>query len=326
MGSLRRCGYAIVSGLAIGLLLSSNGCSSKPDNVWPDKPGLKVLTSFPPIQCFVMNVAGDDATVKVLRTSEGAHHESDPAPLHLKLASKCDALFINGLELDDKMGNQIRKTCGKLNFNLIRLGDKIDKKLLLEGECHHDHAHHPGEEHDHGIDPHVWLSPKQAKTMVAAIRDELKRLDPPHAGGYDSRAEAYLAKLEQLEQDGLALLKDKKDRKILTHHDALGYFAQNFGLKIISQIQVGDVEPGSKELTKIIDLAKKYGVRTIAVEPQFNRNTAAAVIKAELEKAGIGAVFVEVDTLETADEAELTADFYERKMRQNLENLAKALQ
>ncbi len=318
---VRLAGFQFVS--MIGLFTLFSGCERKSENVWPDKPGKKVLTTFAPLQCFALNVAGDDAIVKVILTSEGAHHHGDPAPQHLKLAAKADVLFYNGLLLDDGIARRLHGSGGNPNLPIVALGEKIPKDERLEGACHHDHA--PGEAHDHGDDPHVWLGPKHAQTMVAAIRDQLKSIDPEHAAGYESRAAAYIAKLEQLEKDGLAMLKDCTDNKLLTHHDSLAYFADAFKLRIIDFIQTADVEPGSEQLNKIIKSCKKFEARVIAVEPQYNRNTAAAVIKAELEKAGIKPVFVEVDTLEAANEADITPDYYERKMRANLENLAKAL-
>jgi ABC-type Zn uptake system ZnuABC Zn-binding protein ZnuA len=321
---VRHLTLAAFAGLAFGLLLN-NGCAKKTDSAWPDHAGPKVLTVFPPIACFAMNVAGDDAVVKVLLTSEGPHSHSDPPQKQLKLAAGANVLFYNGLALDDAMANKVKAASGNANLSLIALGATLPKSDLLEGECHHEDGHKEGEEHDHGTDPHVWLSPKRAKIMVGAIRDELKRLDPAHAEGYDSRAAAYIAKLDQLEKDGVAMLKDKKEKKILTHHDALQYFAQDFGLTIVEFIQLPEEEPSKKQLAKIIAAATKHQVGVIAVEPQFPRNTSAHVVKTELEKAGIKAVFVEVDTLETADEADITPDFYERKMRENLKNLADAL-
>lgn len=325
MGWLRHSSFAAIAGALGGLALSVGGCARKPQSEWPERPGPKVLTSFAPIYCFALNVAGDDATVKVLLTTEGAHHHGDPPQRQLRLAREADVLFYNGLALDDGMAGKVKSACDNPKLALFALGERIDKNALLEGECHHEQGHASGEAHDHGIDKHVWLSPKHARTMVAAIRDELKRIDPNHAAGYDERAGAYIAKLDQLEKEGMELLKDKKDRKILTHHDALQYFARDFGLDIVEFIQTENVEPGSDRLKKIVEQAKKSGVRAIAVEPQFNRNTAAGVIKNELDKAGIKAVFVEVDTLESANEAEVTPDFYERRMRANLKNLADAL-
>jgi zinc transport system substrate-binding protein len=307
---------------SIALFLCA-GCETKSDNVWPDKPGPKVLTSFGPIQCFAMNVAGDDAVVQVVWTAEGAHHHGDPSTQALKLAHKADLLFYVGLTLGDgDLAGKLKTRSGNGNLKVVALGDSIDKKVLLQGECHHEGGHEPGENHDH-TDPHVWLSPEHAKTMVLAIRDELKRVDPAHASGYDARAAAYVAKLERLQQDGLAMLKNVKDRKILSHHDALAYFAKSFNLEIVDFIQIGEVEPGSAQLDQIVKQCEKTGVRVIAVEPQFNSKTAASVIAAALK---VKPAFAEVDTLETASQEDLTLDYYERKMRTNLENLAKALQ
>jgi zinc transport system substrate-binding protein len=331
MCCLRQSVSAAFIALSFGLLVSLNGCSTKPSDIWPEKTGPKLLTSFPPIQCFVMNVAGDDATVKVILTSEGAHHGGDPSQHHLKLAATADALFYDGLGLDDGIVAKIKNSAGNSKLSTVALGGKIDAKLLLKWEGDHDedgHEHgkeHDGHDHEGGLDPHVWLSPKMAKIMVGTIRDELARIDPAHAKGYEVRAAAYIARLDQMHRDGMIILGGSKNRKLLSHHDALGYFARDFDLKIVSQIQIGEVEPGSKELAHIIEEAKKQGVSAIAVEPQFSRNTAAAVIKSELEKSGIHVRYAEVDTLETADEADLTPDFYERKMMQNLENLGKAL-
>jgi ABC-type Zn uptake system ZnuABC Zn-binding protein ZnuA len=162
--------------------------------------------------------------------------------------------------------------------------------------------------------------------MVAGIRDEMKRIDPAHAADYDARAAAYVAKLEKLEKDGIDMLKDKKERKIVAFHDSLRYFGDTFGITIADFIQPEPgVDPSGSQMKKLIEQCKSSNIRIIAVEPQYPRNTSAATILKELRDAGVDAQFVEIDPLETADEAELTPDLYERKMRSNLENLAKAL-
>lgn len=316
---------AVAIGLVAGLLLTLASCEKKPTAVWPERPGPKVLTSFAPIQCFALNVAGDDAVVKTLMTTKGPHDLSEPTEHHLKLASKADVLFLNGLGIDDRLGEKIRTSCGKSDLNLFALGSKLGEADLLEGECKHEN-HKAGEPHHHPTDPHVWLGPDQAKKMVGMIRDELKRIDPAHAAGYDSRAAAYIEKLDQLEKWGKELLASKKGTKILSHHDSLQYFTEAFGLRIAGFITSEGIEPGNDRLKKIIADCQKYDCRIIAVEPQYPRNSAAATILAALQKAGINAEFVEVDPMETADEADLTADYYERKLRQNLQNLANALQ
>jgi len=201
----------------------------------------------------------------------------------------------------------------------------IDDKLIFQGAAHEEHAQkHEG--HEHGKDPHVWMSPKLVRKMVEGIRDEMKKVDPAHAAGYDKRAAGYLAKLEKLENDGTAMLKDKKERKIIAFHDSLHYFGECFGIKISDSIQLEPgVEPTANHMKELIKLCKDENIRIIAVEPQFPDNTSASTILSELKKAGIEAEFVVIDPMETAGESELNADFYERTMRGNLERLAKAM-
>src|SRR5207248_10497082 len=103
---------------------------------------------------------------------------------------------------------------------------------LGEGSWHHEDADDHAD-HEHGMDPHVWLSPDHAVYLVEGIRDELKGADPAHAADYDRRAAEYVAKLKKLKEDGVALLKDKKDRKLVTFHDSMAYFAKSFDLNIV---------------------------------------------------------------------------------------------
>jgi ABC-type Zn uptake system ZnuABC Zn-binding protein ZnuA len=323
MRRLRLIGSAVATGLTCGLLLVLTSCERKPAEVWPDRPGPKVLTSFAPIQCFAINVAGDDAVVMTLMTTKGPHETGDTSEQHLKLAAKCDVLFINGLGIDDKLSEKIKLSV-KPDLNIFALGARLGEADLLEGECKHE-GHKAGEKHTHPTDPHVWLGPKQAKKMGAMIRDELTRIDPSHGEGYARRAAAYTARLDQLERDGKEMLKGKTEKQILTHHDSMQYFTDSFGLVIAGYVTSEGIEPGSERLSKIIADCKTYSCRIIGVEPQYPRNSAAETILRSLKRAGVDAEFVEVDPMETADENDLTADFYERKMRQNLKNLANAL-
>ena len=306
--------------LFVGLV----GCERKSKQIWSEKPELKVMTSFAPIYCFALNVAGDDAQVKCLLTSKGPHDHGEPTELHLKQAEAADLLLLNGLNIDDSFGQKIKGASTRHELHILALGDLFKPDELLEGECTHL-GHEHGDKHEHPIDPHIWLGIDQAKKMVAGIRDELKRLDPPHAANYDSRATIYLHKLDQLKEEGLNLLRDKTERKILAHHDSLQYFTVPFDLHIAGYITNEGVEPGSERLKKIVADCKKYQCRIIAVEPQYPKNSAAATVLATLLKEGIQAEYVEVDPLETAEESQLTPDLYIETMRRNLNNLAKVL-
>lgn len=314
---------AVAVGVAAALPLA--GCSSKPDAVWPATPGPKVVVSFAPLYCFAVNVAGPDAHVKVLMGTTGPHH-FQPTDTDARTVRQADLFFVNGLDLDSKVAATIQKNSGNAKLKLVALGDKLPKDMLHEGVC--THADHDHGDHEHPTDPHVWLGPDHAVLMVEAIRDELKAADPAHADGYDARAAAYVARLKQLKADGVAAFADKTERRFITFHDSLGYFTRAFGVKVADVVQKKPgVEPTADEMRGVIKACKTKQVRLLAIEPQYGANTSAASILTELRRdpALADAAVVEIDPLETVKPDDLTADWYEKKMRANIEALSKAM-
>jgi zinc transport system substrate-binding protein len=322
--------FAAAAAVAVFLTGCPRGSGANPWASAGNKP--KVLVSFAPLYSFAANVAGPDAEVKCLLTTAGPHTHGDATPPQIDLARGCDVFFINGLGLEDEadgIATKLQKVAANPKWNVVNLGSKIDPKWLHEGEPEHGHGKEEHADHDHDMDPHVWLSIRCAKAMVARIRDELKRLDPAHADGYDGRAAGYLKKLDRLEADGKAMLANKQEKTILAFHDSLGYFGETYGLKIAGSIEVSPgKEPTTDKLNQIIRLAQEHKARVIAVEPQFPKHTSAEAIRNALrglKDNPVEAEFAEVDPLETCDEAELSADLYEAVMRKNLAALEKAL-
>ena len=290
---------------------------------WPDRPGPKVMASFPPLYCFAQNVAGDDAVVKTAMSNQGPHH-FDPKPSDARRITQADLFVINGLGLDETIARKMKGGSGNLDLKIVNLGERFQGHELEEGgACLHDHGHGHAHEHEHGLDPHVWLGIGHAVKQVEGIRDALKEYDPAHAADYDRRAAEYVAKLRKLEADGKELLKDKKDRKFVTFHESLTYFAETFDLKIADIIQkVPGQEPTAKELADLVEACKANKVRVIAVEPQYSAQSSASTILDELKRQGVeDPVLVEIDPLETAQGGP-NAEWYETRMRENLKKLA----
>lgn len=308
--------------VAAGLVLSFGGCGR--ESAWPARPGPKVVVSFAPLYCFAANVAGDDAVVKNLMTSSGPH-DFNPSDTEARLVREADLFFVNGLSLDDGLAATLKKGSGNGRLKVVELGGRIPEDQLLEGECHHDHDHDGP--HEHGHDPHVWLSPDLAEVMVNGIRDELKAADTAHAEGYDRRAAEYVGRLRGLKAEGVKLFAGKDDKRLVTFHESLGYFAKAYGLTVAGVVQKKPgVEPNTAELAELVDLCKKKNVRLIAVEPQYTANTSAKTVLDELTRAGVkDARLVEVDPLETVRPDALTPDWYEKRMKANLAALAEAM-
>lgn len=310
--------------LGLFALVPVVGCTDSGGG-WPDGPGPKVVASFPPIYCFAANVAGEDAVVRSAMTSHGPHH-FDPTPADARRLGGATLFLVNGLGLDDRAAKKMIAGSGNRGLTLIDLGAKLDPKELEEGACNHDHDG-PGHKHEHGPDPHVWLGLDLAVKQVEAVRAALAEADPTRAAGYDRRAAEYTARLKALHAEGVGKLNGKTERKFVTFHESLTYFARSLNLEVADVIQkVPGKEPSAKELEALVAACKENKVRVIAVEPQYSVRGSAGRIVDELRRGGVAdAVLVEIDPLETAVESELNPGWYEAKMRANIAALAGAL-
>jgi ABC-type Zn uptake system ZnuABC Zn-binding protein ZnuA len=311
--------------VAAGLGLA--GCSAGPD-AWQDRPGPKILAFFPPLYSLAAQVAGDDAQVQSLLTAMGPH-DYDFHPSDATRVRRADLFLINGLGLDDDIGQRLAKSAGNDKLKVVEVGESVpEAELLAAGACSCGHDGEAGHEHHHhgAHDPHVWLGVPEAVHMVGAIQRALAEADPPHADGYAKRATALTDRLHALQADGKKMLAAKSEKaRLLTQHDALRYFARSFGAEVVDAIELPGREPSGKRLAELVKLCQEKKVRLIAVEPQYSANTAAQTILTELHRHKIDAAFVELDPLETASPADLTPDYYERKMRENLDHLTGAL-
>lgn len=328
-------GFALI--LAAMMVLGSLSGCTRSTPVWNNRGGPpRVVVTIPALDNFVRNVGGDHVAVVCLCTVQGPHQYQYNAQ-DAMLLREADLFFAIGLTLDDKFADPIQTESHNAHLQYVKIGERLPKKLLLATREEHEHEHGKEEgEHEHGhehgeYDPHVWLGIDPAKAMVEIIRDELKKADPNHAEDYEANASKYLKKLDELQAFGKEQLKDKKNRKIIAFHESLGYFAKSFAVDIVDVLEVTPgSEPRPEHMAKLAKECKEHHVRVIAVEPQYPKETSAEVLKKQVKDIE----FVVVDPLETADKdkdlkedgKELKhRDWYEKKMRQNLENLAKAL-
>lgn len=323
--------------LAAAAVLPFLGCGSKATSTaWAGHTvGPKVAVSFAPLYCLAVNVVGDKGTVKSVLSTRGPH-DAEIGTDERTMLETADLIFLNGLGLDDKIADALkaggRGTGTVVNLtkpprfkeSWLRHGDEDDEPMPKDGKKPAQPGH---EGHNHGDhDPHVWLSPTLAVELVKTMQAELRLKHPEFAADYDKNAAAYIVKLEQLKKDGKAAMKGKTERKFATMHESLGYFADEFDLEIAGFLHKSPgVEPKADDLKKLVDKCKAKGARVVAVEPQYSAAGAKTLVEA-MTRAGIAdAAIVELDPIETATAAELTADLYEAKMRANFEALKKVL-
>jgi ABC-type Zn uptake system ZnuABC Zn-binding protein ZnuA len=322
---------------ALLVLAGMSGCGRSTDP-WAEETGTpRVVVTIAPLYSFVKGVTGKQAAVKCLCTTTGPHHYSADSR-DAQMLEKADVVFGIGLKLDDtRLTEPLIVMSRRKDLTYVKLGEKLPEKMLRELEGDHDHDHDKdkdkgGHHHDHGkTDPHVWLGIPEVIKMVEAIRDELVKVDEAHAGEYKENAEKYILSLKRLEADGKQMLADKKNKRIVSFHDALGYFARTFSIEVADVIELGPGdEPTAKHLAELVELCrnKEKPVAAITVEPQYPKSSSAAIVQKELKAKDVAIELVTVDPLETADPVDLKkegAGWYEARIRQNLKALADVL-
>jgi ABC-type Zn uptake system ZnuABC Zn-binding protein ZnuA len=301
--------------LLVGALLGLAGCGQI-GPAWKGSP--KILVSFAPLYSFATNVAGEYGSVLCLCKDVGPHNYEYNIR-DTVLLKKADLFLANGLSLDDGFCDKLNRNSGNPKLRYVKVADSLDEKLRKPmAEHDHDGHHHHGDN-----DPHVWLGIPQAVAMVEAIAKELAAVDPPNAADYQRNAAAYIERLQKMHADGKKELAALKGKPIVTFHESLTYFADSFDLTIADAVQIAPgVEVDGQRLAKLAKLCEEKKVSIITIEPQYPE-VAANTLRERLKNRGLDVKLVVVDPLETVNAGELSPDWYEKKLRENIENLAK---
>jgi len=220
-----------------------------------------VVVTIPPQAEFVEKIGGDKVKVIVMVPPQASPHVYEPTPSQLKEVSKA--------KLYAKVGSGIEFERVWLNKIL-----SLNKKMLVV-DC--SKGVKTIEKNGH-IDPHIWLSPKNAKIMVENIAQGLIEVDPKNREYYEKNKEEYIRELDALDKKIAQMLSKKKNRKILVYHPSWTYFARDYGLEQIS-IEENGKEPTPQYLMSVIKEAKDSNITTIFVSPQFNIKNAEIIAK-----------------------------------------------
>lgn len=222
---------------------------------------IKVVVTLPVLKDFVRQIGKGRVSVKSLLSGLENQHTYTSSPKDVVLIQKADLLVKIGLGLDLWTEGLIKNT---------RTGDLVVLVTSKGIPLIRDPEHHG--KNDAIGNPHIWLDPENAKTMIEHIRKALVSLDPENESFYQDNQAAYFIKLDQLQQDLIARIKQLKNRKIITHHNAWPYFARRFGFDLRSSIieQVG-AEPSVRQMAALIKKIKQENIKVIISEPQLNQ-------------------------------------------------------
>lgn len=223
--------------------------------MWPTLVLSKIqaVTTFTVLEDFVKRVGGDKIEITNLVPSDSDPHIYEPTPQDVKKISKADLIFINGLGFEGWIKRLIKGAGAK--GEMVVCTQYIHPRLVFEDTLVRD--------------PHAWHSIPHAKIYIRNIANALKKTDPKNADFYEKNTRTYLQELTLLDE----YIRRKIDnvppskRKIITAHDAFGYFGNSYGIQMFAPQGIS-TESESK-VHSIIDLIKQIKrekITTIFVE------------------------------------------------------------
>jgi zinc/manganese transport system substrate-binding protein len=214
-----------------------------------------VLATFSILGDFVRNVGGERVEVTTLVGPNSDAHVYAPAPADAKKVAAAKVVITNGLGFEGWMSRLVRASGTKAPIVVATQGITVRKA--------------PGAHGHSDVDPHAWQSVANAKVYVTNIRDALIAADPAGKSGYDATAAAYLAKLEALDREVKAAVAaiPADRRRIISTHDAFGYFQEAYGIEFIAPQGVStEAETSARDVARIITQVKQLKLPAVFLE------------------------------------------------------------
>ncbi len=266
-------------GLVVILILAGLVVSARTPNT---QPKFMVSASFYPVYYFVQRIAGGN--IKVINiTPPGAEpHDYNLTATDRINLQKSQLVFVNGM--------------------VEPWADKLQRKVVVL------------KDDNSNPDPHIWLDPVLAKTMVEKISVNLRASFPQYASSFNQSEALVLKELDELDAEYKSGLFDCFNRNVITAHKAFGYLTHRYNLNQIAIAGLSpDAEPSLQKMAELVKYAKNNHVEYIFFETLVSPKLANTLARE------VGAKTLVLDPIEG-----LTGDDYFIIMRRNLDNLRKA--
>jgi ABC-type Zn uptake system ZnuABC Zn-binding protein ZnuA/ABC-type Mn2+/Zn2+ transport system permease subunit len=231
---------------------------------------LQVVATTTQIGDLVRNVGGGEVAVDQVLQANTDPHEYEPRPSDVVDAAEAKLVFANGDGLDDWI-EEIVSDSGS-GAEIVDLGAAVPERL--PGEASGAEASR--------YDPHWWHDPRNVEAAVSEIKRRLVAVDPAHARAFAGNARAYLARLHALDA-GIERCMDAipaARRKLVTDHDAFGYFAKRYGIDVVGAVipsQTTEAQPSAKDLSALAKLIEREHVAAIFPESSLSADVAEAI-------------------------------------------------
>jgi manganese/iron transport system substrate-binding protein len=278
---------AILLAFAVGLTGCSSGnqatnqtqTETRAASTTASKGKPKVIASYSVVCDLTESIAADSVDLTCLVDPEADPHTYQATPADRKAIETAQLILYGGYDFEPTIVNLVQAT--KNSAPKLAVNEQAVPKPLM-GEAHEhegeEHAHESGEaEHESGemaADPHVWHDAENGIRMVEVIRNQLQKVAPEHQELYERNAQQLSDELKQVDTWIQAQINTipPQQRKLVTTHDALGYYANAYGLKIERTLQGFSTEeqPTAARLRELVKEVKSTNVPTIFAEVTAN--------------------------------------------------------
>jgi zinc transport system substrate-binding protein len=222
-----------------------------------------VVVTIGPQEEFAKRVGGDKVNVTVMVPSGADPHTYEPLPNQMKQVEDADLYFQVGSDIEFEQTWMEKLAAMNPQMEVVNTSEGIE---LIPNTA----------EDEEGSDPHVWVSPRNAKIMVENMYESLVEIDPQNKDYYTKNKDEYIKQLDELDENITQILSEKNNTKILVYHTAWAYFCRDYDLQQIS-IEAEGKEPTAQDIANLIDQAKKENISVIFVSPEFSSSNAKVI-------------------------------------------------
>ncbi|WP_279023078.1 metal ABC transporter substrate-binding protein [Gibbsiella quercinecans] len=265
------------------------------------------VASFSILGDIVKQVGGEHVKVTTLVGPDGDPHSFEPSPKDSKLLSQADVVFVSGLGMEGWIDRLV--SASGYRGKVITTSEGINsRKMEEDGET--------------VTDPHAWNSMKNGVQYATNVMNALIAADPQDAGYFRQRGSEYIQQLEQLDSWAKAQFAavPQEKRKVLTSHDAFGYFGQEYGVTFLAPVGFStEAEASASDVAGLIKQIKQEHVHTYFIENQTDPRLVKQIAAATGAKAG-GELYPEA-----LSKLEGPAATYVQAFKHNVETIAASM-
>jgi ABC-type Zn uptake system ZnuABC Zn-binding protein ZnuA len=262
----RRLAGALAAMLALGALA---GCGS---DGGAGGERLRVVATTTQLGDFAREVGGDAAQVTQILRPNTDPHDYEPRPSDVGATAKAAVVLESGDGLDHWMAHVVEQSGA--HPRVVDVGATVP--VRLPGEATGAEASR--------FDPHWWHDPANARAAVRTIARALSRAQPSSRATFAANARRYLARLARLDR-GIAACIDRlpaRERKLVTDHDAFGYFAHRYGLRVVGAVipsQTTQAQASAADVSRLVEVIRRERVRAVFPESSLNPRLAEAIAR-----------------------------------------------